>query len=89
MRYFIKKILIFIIIFNIFFYFCSTYADDLEDDNINENVSTLETSSNDITNLNINARSCIVIDRLSKKKLYGKNENNRVKMASTTNIVTT
>lgn len=38
--------------------------------------------------LNINARSCIVLDRTSKKVLFGKNEYNKVKMASTTKIMT-
>ncbi len=38
--------------------------------------------------LNINARSCVVLDRTSKKILYGKNEYNKVKMASTTKIMT-
>lgn len=39
--------------------------------------------------LNLNARSCIVLDRTSKKILYGKNEYNKVKMASTTNLMVT
>ena len=39
-------------------------------------------------NLNLNARSYIVLDRTSKKILYGKNEFNKVKMASTTKIMT-
>ena len=38
--------------------------------------------------LNLNARSCIVLDRNSKKIIFGKNEYNRVKMASTTKIMT-
>ena len=38
--------------------------------------------------LNLNARSCIVLDRTSKKILFGKNEFNKVKMASTTKIMT-
>ena len=37
---------------------------------------------------NLNARSCIVLDRCSKKILFGKNEYNKVKMASTTKIMT-
>ena len=39
-------------------------------------------------NLNLNARSCIILDRTSKKILFGKNEYNKVKMASTTKIMT-
>ena len=38
--------------------------------------------------LNLNARSCIVLDRNSKKIIFGKNEYNKVKMASTTKIMT-
>jgi len=37
---------------------------------------------------NINSRSAIVIDRNSNYILYGKNENKKVKMASTTKIMT-
>ena len=36
----------------------------------------------------INSRSAVVIDRNSGTVLYGKNENNKVKMASTTKIMT-
>lgn len=39
--------------------------------------------------LNINARSCVVLDRTSKNILFGKNEYNKVKMASTTNLMVT
>ena len=38
--------------------------------------------------LDLNARSCIVLDRTSKEILFGKNEYNKVKMASTTKIMT-
>ncbi len=38
--------------------------------------------------LNLNAHSCVVLDRTSKKILFGKNEYNKVKMASTTKIMT-
>lgn len=38
--------------------------------------------------LDINARSYVVLDRKSKKILIGKNEYNKVKMASTTKIMT-
>ncbi len=68
---------------------CS-FADDEEDDEetlsiINE---TITTSSNSTSSLEVNARSCIVLDRLSKTIIYGKNEDNKVKMASTTKIMT-
>ena len=38
--------------------------------------------------LDLNSRSCVIIDRLTKTILYGKNEKNKVKMASTTKIMT-
>ena len=54
-----------------------------------KNILTEETASNmDANTLNLNSRSCVVIDRLTKNILYGKNEKNTVKMASTTKIMT-
>lgn len=46
------------------------------------------TFSNENNSLNLNSRSCIILDRNSKKILFGKNEYNKVKMASTTKIMT-
>lgn len=46
------------------------------------------TFANEKNNLNLNARSCIVLDRTSKKILFGKNQYSKVKMASTTKIMT-
>ena len=46
------------------------------------------TFANEENNLNLNARSCVLLDRTSKKILFGKNEYNKVKMASTTKIMT-
>lgn len=79
------KLLIFFICF-IFLLNFSTFADDLEIETLDSKIT--ETSSSDISNLNINARSAIILDRISKKILYGKNEFNKVKMASTTKIMT-
>lgn len=45
-------------------------------------------SDSNANSLNLNSRSCVVMDRLSKNILYGKNETNKVKMASTTKIMT-
>lgn len=83
--------------FAILFIFTSypIYGDDLnEEEDIDifseiDNTLTEETSSNtNASSLNLNSRSCVVIDRLSKNILYGKNETNQVKMASTTKIMT-
>ena len=77
------------------FNFYYTFADDIEylndETSISENTDiyeSIEASSKDTNALNLNARSCIVLDRLSTKVLYSKNETSRVKMASTTKIMT-
>lgn len=95
MKHILKKICSFILAFLLLFNFNYTFADDIED--INDETYTpedikidnsIETFSKDISTLNLNARSCIVLDRLSKEILYGKNESSKVKMASTTKIMT-
>ena len=50
----------------------------------NFNISFASTESS----LSLNCRSCVVLDRTSKRVLFGKNEYNKVKMASTTKIMT-
>ena len=87
MKCFKKKSIVFIIIIYIFLNFNYSFADDIENSNLDYN-NIIETSWSDASELNINARSCIVLDRLSKNILYGKNEFNKVKMASTTKIMT-
>ena len=90
MKYFIKKFIIFVLIFYFFSNISYTVADDFADDFAENDLydnDIIETSS-DFSESSINARSFIVLDRLSKKVLYGKNENNKVKMASTTKIMT-
>ena len=91
----IIKIFILFLILILLLNYSYTFADDNEIDNdkpITENeineIYTVETSNNNTSNLNLNARSCIVLDRLSKKIIYGKKEYNKVKMASTTKIMT-
>ena len=91
------KILSFICVLLLLSSFSYVFADDIDlsNDDIdisyeiqNNQTNTIEANSSDVSSLNINARSCIVLDRLSKKILYGKNEYNKVKMASTTKIMT-
>ncbi len=74
---------------------CPTYGDDLNEEETFSSFSeiedtlTQETSSNSSSKtIDLNSRSCVVIDRLSQTILYGKNEKNKVKMASTTKIMT-
>ena len=89
----IKIILLFSMILLLFSSY-PVFGNDLnqeEDSNIAKEIKTLtEEASSDISNqtLNLNSRSCVVIDRLTQSILYGKNEKNKVKMASTTKIMT-
>lgn len=92
---FVKFFLLFIL--NIFIFSSSVvFADDMNDDEdvldvlsqIEDEVSVETSSNTNPNNLNLNSRSCVVIDRLSKSVLFGKNEKNKVKMASTTKIMT-
>lgn len=64
-----------------------TFCDDIEYETVDVSAA-IETSSTNNETPNVNSRSCIVLDRTSKKILYGKNEKNQVKMASTTKIMT-
>lgn len=93
-----KKIIIPIFIFLLLFSYSFSFADDIDsssdtneildiEQELKENIS-IETASRDTSSLNLNSRSCVVIDRLTKTILYGKNEYNKVKMASTTKIMT-
>lgn len=91
-KYF-SNIISIIIIFACLFSFSYVYADDIDysDDTISENLLdslSSETANTSENSLNLNSRSCIVLDRQSKYILYGKNEKNKVKMASTTKIMT-
>lgn len=89
----IKIILLFSMVLLLFSSY-PIYGNDLnqeEDMDIANEIKTLtEEVSSDISNqtLNLNSRSCVVIDRLAQSILYGKNEKNKVKMASTTKIMT-
>lgn len=86
------KLLIIEVVFIFLFSYISTFADDLDNStdllDVSKELNAVETSSSGTSTLNLNTRSCIVLDRLSKKILYGKNEYNKVKMASTTKIMT-
>lgn len=62
-----------------------------ENDNQDENLNQiLETASVvDENEPKLNVRNAVVYDRKSNRVIFGKQENKRVAMASTTNIVTT
>lgn len=85
MKFFKVFLCIFILIFS---YIFPVFADDefVESEfDISSVLSSSSTSSNEPI---INSRSAIVLDRNSKLILYGKNENEKRKMASTTKIMT-
>lgn len=64
--------------------FC--FADDYIE---NENLDVEIQVSSDLSKIpTINARHAVVLDRKSKTVLFGKNENEKCKMASTTKIMT-
>ena len=64
-----------------------SFADDLDEETIDVSAE-VEASIQSNEAPEVNSRSCVVLDRLSKNILYGKNEKNKVKMASTTKIMT-
>ena len=86
----VKKILSFIV-FLFFIINTISFADDLIDSSeINMNIidESIEIASNVNTYPTINSKASVVMDRNSKKVLYGKNENTQKSMASTTKIMT-
>ena len=83
----VLRIIIFLCLFCISFDY--VYADDIdyeENEIINEN-EVIETSK-DISKPTINSRRYVVFDRNSKMVLFGKNEDVKSAMASTTKIMT-
>lgn len=64
------------------------YADDENEDVSNNFSSLVEVSSNLSNEPSINSRAAIIYDRSSGHILFGKNENEKRKMASTTKIMT-
>jgi len=81
------KVLLFFLVAILSFNYIA-FADD-ENEEFSTNISSLIPTSADITKEpNINSRSAIIYDRISGTILYGKNENEKRKMASTTKIMT-
>ena len=91
MNNFIFKIsTIFLIIVFVFssFSICDDY---IENDNPNTEKEIIESATTPTEEIKIpdtNSRACVVIDRNTNTVLYGKNENQKRKMASTTKIMT-
>lgn len=83
-KYLYKTFILFIFLIQIS---TLSFADDFDEETIDVNAE-IEASINSKEVPEVNSRSCVVLDRLSKNVLYGKNEKNKVKMASTTKIMT-
>lgn len=91
----VKKIFVFLLIIvalnSAFINLC--YADDMEED---ETEDITETEINEVNEVSknagevpiLNSRRCVIFDRTSKTVMYGKNEELRSAMASTTKIMT-
>ena len=86
-----KNLFLFISFFCFFMYFSVVYANNEDTEKIditNIQNEIIQTSSDLTKEPNLNSRSAIVLDRNSKTILYGKKENEKRKMASTTKIMT-
>lgn len=85
------KIISFFYIIIILFYTTLTYANIDENEQVDLNQikeEIVQTSSSTTKIPSINSRSAVVYDRTAKTILFGKNENDVRKMASTTKIMT-
>lgn len=87
----VKNKILIILIFVILCFSINVYADDSEEDEIsNEEIEELFVESvakpNEVPN--INARAGIIYDRTTKEIIWGKNETQKIAMASTTKIMT-
>lgn len=87
-RKLLKLLMLFIIIINI----CSpiTYADDEEEEELNatEIQEIVESSTEPTKEPIINSRAAVIYDRTTKKVIWGKAQNEKRAMASTTKIMT-
>ena len=78
-----------VFIFFVFFCFIVNPVVSFADDFLEESVEvSFENNAHSTESPVINARHAVVLDRASKTILYGKNENKKCKMASTTKIIT-
>ena len=85
----IIPIFMFFIFISMFVYV--SFADDIDNETIDVSTelnSFTDTSTETIKEPDVNSRACVVIDRKTNSVLFGKNENTKKKMASTTKIMT-
>ena len=85
-----KKFIVFCLVFYMLFFNNTFILADDEIDNVEINgIEEVIQTTTEITNEpKINSRYAVVIDRKSKAVIYGKNEMEKTKMASTTKIMT-
>ena len=90
MSFLFKKIFVLNIIVILLLGYNSFIIADDEIDNVDvkDIDKVIQTSSNVTETPKINSRYAVVLDRNSKAVIYGKNENTKTKMASTTKIMT-
>ena len=84
-KYFIFIIFVILISFNNVVYADDEFDEEFDFAQIDEFLQTVNSEANKLPN--INSRHAIVYDRNSGVILYGKKENERCKMASTTKIM--
>lgn len=78
-----------ILIISLDFYTVSADDVDEEDENFEILQETISQVSSNLTDeIVLNSRRCVVYDRISKTVIFGKNENVKSAMASTTKIMT-
>lgn len=85
-----KKIIVsFILCLSIVFTNIKIYADDIDEEIENIDLQSTQTSIQNKKELTINSRAAVIYDRTSKTIIWGKKENEKRAMASTTNIIST
>lgn len=82
-----KKIIAFVLMFILIFPVCC-FADEENNEEEEQIPELVEAVSDSAEEPNLNSRAAIIYDRNSKEVIYGKEENTKRKMASTTKIMT-
>ena len=82
-----KKIIAFVLMFILIFPMCC-FADEENNEEEEQIPELVEAASDSAEEPNLNSRAAIIYDRNSKEVIYGKEENTKRKMASTTKIMT-
>lgn len=82
-----KKIIAFVLMFILIFPVCC-FTDEENNEEEEQIPELVEAASDSAEEPNLNSRAAIIYDRNSKEVIYGKEENTKRKMASTTKIMT-